>query len=390
MLLAIITFSLSLLGAFLVRSGVLTSVHAFAADPARGQFLIALLAVTIIGSLTLYAFRAPVVHTRVKYGSLSREIFLLLNNVLLMAAMLLVLVGTLYPLVLDYLGAGMLSVGKPFFDLTFSPVAIAVALLLGAGIFSRWKKTDGGWLGRQLLWPAAISLLLAVIVPLWLGGLEPWAFAGCFAAAWVVVATARDLWARSASRHGRWHALRRLTRSYYGMVLGHLGMAIILAGATVVTNYGVERDVRMAPGESVQIDDLTFTFVSLQHREGPNYSAEQGHFDITRDGELVSTLYPEKRIYRVQRNVMTEAGIDGGLFRDLFVALGEPLNETAWAVRVQFKPLVRWVWLGALFMAAGGALAIADRRYRIPVRREASATEASASPTTEPVTGRAS
>ncbi|WP_111497691.1 heme lyase CcmF/NrfE family subunit [Marinobacter bohaiensis] len=372
-LLAIITFALSLLGAFLVRSGVLTSVHAFASDPARGQFLIGLLAVTVIGSLTLYAFRAPVVHSRVRYGSLSREIFLLLNNVLLMAAMLLVLVGTLYPLVLDYLGAGTLSVGKPFFDLTFSPVAIAVALLLGAGIFSRWKKTDGGWLGRQLLWPAAVSLLLAVIVPLWLGGLEPWAFAGCFAAAWVAVATLRDLWSRAASRKGRLHGLRRLTRSYYGMVLGHLGMAIILAGATVVTNYGVERDVRMEPGDTLTMGSLVYRFDSLSHHEGPNYSAERGRFEITRDGDPVATLYPEKRMYKVQRNVMTEAGIDAGLFRDLFVALGEPVGERAWAVRVQYKPLVRWVWLGAIFMALGGALAIADRRYRIPVKRPSKA-----------------
>ncbi|TBW59409.1 heme lyase CcmF/NrfE family subunit [Marinobacter halodurans] len=386
-LLAIVTFSLSLLGTFLVRSGVLTSVHAFAADPARGKFLIGVLAVTIIGSLTLYAFRAPVVHARVRYGSLSREIFLLLNNVLLMAAMLLVLVGTLYPLVLDYLGAGSLSVGKPFFDLTFSPVAIAVALLLGAGVFSRWKRTDGGWLGRQLLWPAAISLVLAVIVPLWLGHLEPWAFAGCFAAAWVSVATFRDLWARSASRQGRWTGLRRLTRSYYGMVLGHLGVAVVMAGATVVTNYGVERDVRMVPGETVEMSGLTFHFDSLRHRQGPNYSAEQGRFVITREGEPVTTLYPEKRVYAVQRNVMTEAGIDGGLFRDLFVALGEPVGDDAWAVRIQYKPLVRWVWLGAIFMALGGALAIADRRYRMRVTRESPETAKQEPSSPEAVTG---
>ncbi|WP_148862366.1 heme lyase CcmF/NrfE family subunit [Marinobacter fonticola] len=371
LLLAIITFALSLLGAFLVRSGVLTSVHAFASDPTRGTFLLGLLAITVIGSLALYAFRAPVVHTRVRYGSLSREIFLLLNNVLLMAALLLVLVGTLYPLVLDYLGAGTLSVGEPFFNLTFSPVAIAVALMLGAGIFSRWKRTDGGWLGRQLLWPAAVSLVLALAVPLWLGGLEPWAFVGCFAAAWVTVATFRDLWSRSSSRQGRWYGLRRLTRSYYGMVLGHLGLAIVIAGSTVVSNYGVERDVRMAPGEAVQLGDLTFAFAELRHREGPNYSAEQGRFEISRGGEVIATLYPEKRMYRVQRNVMTEAGIDAGLFRDLFVALGEPVGGDAWAVRIQFKPLVRWVWLGTLFMAAGGVLAIADRRYRIKIKRDA-------------------
>ncbi len=391
-LLAIITFSLSLLGAFLVRSGVLTSVHAFASDPERGQFLIALLAITIITSLTLYAFRAPVVHTRVRYGSMSREIFLLLNNVLLMAAMLLVLVGTLYPLVLDYLDAGSLSVGEPFFNLTFSPVAIAISLLMGAGIFSRWKKTDGGWLGRQVLWPASISLLLAVAVPLWMGELKPWAFAGCFAAAWILVATGRDLWMKSSSKQGHWHGLKRLTRSYYGMVIGHLGVAVIMAGATVVTGYGIERDVRMVEGDTTSIGDLTFRFSGISHHEGPNYSAERGTFDITRDGEPVATLYPEKRVYRVQRSVMTEAGIDAGLFRDLFVALGEPVGDDAWAVRVQYKPLMRWVWLGALLMALGGALAISDKRYRIRVKLNAAKTNAVSSndPKSEPVTGNAS
>ncbi|PAV26443.1 heme lyase NrfEFG subunit NrfE [Tamilnaduibacter salinus] len=374
-LLAILTFSLSLLGTFLVRSGVLTSVHAFASDPTRGQFILALLGITIVASLTLYGFRAPAVHTRVRYGALSREVFLLMNNVLLMAAMLVVLVGTLYPLVLDYLGGGTLSVGEPYFNLTFSPLAVAVALMLGAGVFSRWKRTDGGWLGRQLLWPAAVSLLIAVIVPLWLGGFEPWAFVGCFAASWVLVATVRDIWGKSASRHGRMHGLRRLTRSYYGMVFGHLGMAVVMAGATVVSNYGVERDVRMTPGDQVRIGDLTFRFESIGDREGPNYTAQQGVFEVREEGRLVTTLYPEKRIYNVQRSVMTEAGIDAGLFRDLFVALGEPVNgASAWAVRIQHKPLVRWLWLGAIFMALGGGLAISDKRYRLR-RRERKETD---------------
>ena len=372
-LLAIITFALSLLGTFLVRSGVLTSVHAFASDPTRGAFLLGLLAITVVSSLALYAFRAPVVHSRTRYGSLSREIFLLLNNILLVAAMLLVLVGTLYPLVLDYLGAGRLSIGEPFYNLTFSPMAIAVALLLGIGIFSRWKRTDGGWLGQKLLWPAAISLILATGVVLGFGGFSPWAFAGCFGAAWVTVATFKDLWDKSASRQGRWHGLKRQSRSYYGMVLGHLGLAMTMMGATVVSNYGVERDVRMSPGESAEIGDLRFTFSEVGQRQGANFVAQYGRFDITRDGRLVATLYPEKRQYRVQRNVMTEAGIDAGLTRDLFVALGERVGDDAWAVRLQYKPLIRWLWLGAVFMAAGGFLAIADKRYRIKDRATAKA-----------------
>ena len=374
-LLAILTFSLSLLGAFLVRSGVLTSVHAFASDPARGKFLLAFLAITIIASLTLYAFRAPVVHSRVRYGSLSREVFLLLNNVLLMAAMLLVLVGTLYPLILDYLGMGRLSIGEPFYNLTFSPVAIAVGLLLGAGIFSRWKKTDGGWLGRHLLWPAAWSLVISVSAILWFGEFKPWALIGCFTAAWVGVATLQDWWQKSASTRGRWHGMRRQSRSYYGMVLGHLGVALTMAGATVVSNYGVERDVRMTPGDTASIGELQFTFVGIGERRGANFTAQTAQIDISRDGRPVASLFPEKRQYLVQRNVMTEAGIDAGLFRDLFVAMGEQVDANAWAMRLQYKPLIRWLWLGALFMALGGFLAIADRRYRIRESRRAGVTE---------------
>ncbi|EON94007.1 cytochrome c assembly protein [Marinobacter lipolyticus SM19] len=367
-LLAIVTFSLSLLGTFLVRSGVLTSVHAFASDPERGTFLLALLAITIVSSLALYAFRAPVVHVRARYGSLSREIFLLLNNVLLVAATLLVMVGTLYPLVLDYLDMGRLSIGEPFFNLTFSPLALAAGLLLGAGIFSRWKKTDGGWLGRKLLWPLAISVVATAAVMVTYGTFKPWAFAGCFVAIWVTVATFWDLWDKSASRKGRLQGLKRQSRSYYGMVLGHLGLAITMAGATVVSNYGVERDVRMTPGDTAMIGDYQIQFTDIGERRGQNFTAQYGSFDLSLDGQYVATLHPEKRQYQVQRNVMTEAAIDAGLFRDVFVAIGERITDDAWAIRIQYKPLVRWLWLGALFMAAGGFLAIADRRYRIRER----------------------
>ncbi|MCH8496880.1 MAG: heme lyase CcmF/NrfE family subunit [Marinobacter sp.] len=372
-LLAICTFALSLLGTFLVRSGVLTSVHAFASDPSRGQFLLALLGITLVSSLVLYAFRAPIVRSRVRYGSLSREIFLLLNNVMLMAAMLLVLVGTIYPLILDYLDMGRLSIGEPFYNLTFSPLAIATGLLLGAGIFSRWKQTDGGWLTRQLLWPAAVSLVVAAVVPVWMGDFNLWAFFGCLAAAWVTFTTVRDLWIKSASRHGRLVGMRKLSRSYWGMVLGHIGVAFTIAGATVVSNYGIERDVRMVPGDSVVVNDVTYTYVSLGQREGPNFIADRAHFELSRDGRVFSNLYPEKRTYLVRRDVMTEAAIDAGFFRDLFVALAEPVGGDAWAVRIQYKPLIRWIWLGSIFMAVGGFLAIADRRYRIRVRKAAPA-----------------
>ncbi|MDX5327592.1 MAG: heme lyase CcmF/NrfE family subunit [Marinobacter sp.] len=374
-LLAIVTFSLSLLGAFLVRSGVLTSVHSFANDPERGTFLLALLGITVVCSLTLYAFRAPVVHVRSRYGSLSRETFLLLNNVLLVAATLLVALGTLYPLVLDYLNMGKLSIGEPFFNATFSPMAVAAGLLLGAGIFSRWKKTDGGWMGRKLLWPLAVSILVATAVMLVYGGFAPWAFAGVFAAAWVTLATIWDLWDKSASRKGRWHGLTRQSRSYYGMVLGHLGMAMVMAGATVVSNYGIERDVRMVPGGSAEVGDYTVVFNYIGERQGPNFTAQYGEFDVFLDGRQVANLHPEKRNYPVGMSVMTEAAIDAGFLRDVFVAIGERITDDAWAIRLQYKPLVRWLWLGSLIMAIGGFLAISDKRYRIRVKAAAGLTD---------------
>ena len=375
-LLAITTFALSLLGTFLVRSGVLTSVHAFASDPERGSFLLMLLGITVIASLALYAFRAPVVHVRARYGSLSREIFLLLNNVLLVSATALVALGTLYPLVLDYLDMGKLSIGEPFFNATFSPLAVATGLLLGAGIFSRWKKTDGGWLARKLLWPLAVSILVTAAVMIGYGGFSPWAFLGVFASVWVTVATLWDLWDKTSSRKGRWHGLKRQSRSYWGMVLGHLGVAMVMAGATVVSNYGIERDVRMQPGDTATVGDYEIVFNYIGERSGANFTAQYGEFVVRLDGETVAELHPEKRNYTVGMSMMTEADIDAGLFRDVFVAIGERISDDAWAIRLQYKPLVRWLWLGSLIMAIGGFLAIADKRYRIRVK-DVKAAEAS-------------
>ncbi|HLV78573.1 MAG TPA: cytochrome c-type biogenesis CcmF C-terminal domain-containing protein, partial [Marinobacter sp.] len=384
-LLAIVSFALSLLGTFLVRSGVLTSVHAFASDPERGSFLLMLLGITVIGSLMLYAFRAPVVHVRSRYGSMSREIFLLLNNVLLVSATLLVAIGTLYPLILDYLDAGKLSIGEPFFNTTFSPLAVAAGLLLGVGVFSRWKKTDVGFLARKLLWPLAVSLVASAAIMISYGGFAPWAFLGVFAAVWVAVATFWDLWDKSSSRQGRWYGLKRLSRSYWGMVLGHLGVAMVMAGATVVSNYGVERDVRMVPGDSAMVGDYEVVFVGIGERRGPNFTAQYGSFNVFLDGKLVADLHPEKRNYPVGMSVMTEADIDAGLFRDVFVAIGEQISGDAWAIRLQYKPLVRWLWLGSLVMAIGGFLAIADKRYRIRARAEDRSVAAGSAPAGKPV-----
>jgi len=372
LLLAIITFSLSLLGTFLVRSGVLTSVHAFAADPTRGQFILALLGITVAGSLLLYALRAPAVHSRATYTLLSRETFLLLNNVFLVVAMLAVLLGTLFPLILDFFGGGKISVGEPYFNFTFVPLTLALGMILGIGIFTRWKRTPGSLLISKVLLPAVLSVLTATVLPMLLGfDLSLMLVLGLVVAAWITFMTFRDMWERSASRHGRWQGLRRQSRSYMGMVLGHLGLALMIAGATMVSIQGVERDVRMSPGDTAEIAGFEWTFVGLRERQGPNFVADQARFDISRDGKPVTSVFPEKRHYLVRGSVMTNAGISPGLFRDLFVALGEPVDgQLAWAVRIQYKPLIRWIWLGSIFMALGGVLAISDKRYRVRQRQK--------------------
>ncbi len=375
-LLAIVTFALSLLGTFLVRSGVLTSVHAFANDPDRGQFILLMLAVTVVGSLALYAVRAPVVHSRASYTLLSRETLLLLNNVFLVVAMFAVLLGTIFPLILDFFGGGKISVGEPYFNFTFVPLTLGLGLVLGVGVITRWKRTPVDLVIRKLIVPAILSLIIALAVPL-MAGVEYTLLTvlGMLVAAWVAIATLRDMWDKSASGRGRWHGLKRLSRSYNGMVLGHLGLALSIAGATMVSMHGIERDVRLSPGETAEIAGFEWHFVGLRERQGPNFIADQAQFDISRNGEHVTTVLPEKRHYMVRDTVMTNAGINPGFFRDLFVAMGEPVDgEMAWAVRIQYKPLIRWIWLGSIFMAVGGFLAVSDRRYRVRQRRERTAS----------------
>lgn len=366
-LLAIMTFSLSLLGTFLVRSGVLTSVHAFANDPERGQFILMMLAVTVVGSLILFALRAPAVQGRARYTLLSRETLLLMNNVFLVVAMFAVLLGTLFPLILDYFGGGKISVGEPYFNFTFVPLALGLGMVLGVGVISRWKDTPGQLLINKLIVPAVASVLIALLIPLLVGfSISLMSFLGMTVAAWITFVTLRDLWDKSKSRQGRWRGMKRLSRSYMGMVFGHLGLALAIAGATVVSIHGVERDIRMSPGDTADIAGFEWHFVGMRERQGPNFIADQAQFDISRDGRHVATVLPEKRQYVVRGTVMTNAGINPGFFRDLFVALGEPVDGAmAWAVRIQYKPLIRWIWLGSIFMAIGGFLAVSDRRYRV-------------------------
>ncbi len=365
-LLAILAFSLSLLGTFLVRSGVLTSVHAFASDPERGQFILGLLGVTLIGALGLYAAKVPEVRSRASHHFGSRETFLLANNVLLVVAWITVMLGTLYPLILDFMGAGKLSIGPPYFNAVFTPLMSVLAVVLGFGIVAHWKRTKVKVFVQELRLIAVIAVSSALLLPwLTLGHFNWGVFLGLLLSIWIVGVTVKDILAKSINKAGIVAGLKKLRRAYWGMVLGHIGFATMILGVALVSLESEERDVRMQAGDQVEMRGYVFHLEGLRLAEGPNYRADQAVFKVTRDGEAVATLLPEKRVYFSQANPMTEAGIDPGLFRDLYVALGEPLGAGAWAVRVQVKPFVRWIWLGSIFMALGGVLAIADKRYRM-------------------------
>jgi cytochrome c-type biogenesis protein CcmF len=364
-LLAIFAFSLSLLGTFLVRSGVLTSVHAFATDPQRGYFVLALLAITIGGSFLLYAIKAAHVKSESSFEWLSRETFLLLNNIVLVVICLMVLLGTLYPLVLDALGMGKISVGPPYFNALFVPLTSVLIILLGAGSLTRWKRMEANTLLKQLGIALGLALLLGVAYPYyWSGQFDFSAALGIFLALWVLLISVKDWWNKVRNKASKWAATRKLSRSYYGMMLAHLGVAVSVVGVALVSIYSEARDLRMAPGDSLQFGQYTFVFEGARHVEGPNFIADQGVLRVLDNGEPYLTLHPEKRLYKARGNVMTEADIDAGLFRDLYVAMGEPLEGNAWAVRIQYKPFVRWIWLGALMMTVGGLLSASDKRYR--------------------------
>ncbi|PID41971.1 MAG: heme lyase NrfEFG subunit NrfE [Proteobacteria bacterium] len=370
-LLAIFAFSLSLLGTFLVRSGVLTSVHAFASDPERGTFILMLLAITVLGALLLYAFRVPTVHSRARHGLLSRETFLMLNNVLLIVAMMTVFLGTLYPLVLDFLGMGKISVGAPYFNAIFVPIVAVLVLVMGAGQFANWKDTRPERFRTELRLPGVISLVVALAIPFATDGkFNGYVAVGIFIAMWLTLSMFKDLFNKIRNQSNRWSAIVKLPRSYKGMFLGHIGLAVSIVGATMVSNYTVERDVRMSAGDFLEVAGYRFVVEGFEPAEGPNYEGERAIVQVFSGADNIARLIPEKRSYTVSRNVMTEAGIDAGLFRDIYVAMGEQLNG-AWSMRVQIKPFVRWLWIGSLFMAFGGFLAIADKRYRVLSRRRA-------------------
>jgi cytochrome c-type biogenesis protein CcmF len=366
-LLAIIAFSLSLLGTFLVRSGVLTSVHAFATDPERGLFILIFLAIVIGGSLTLFAWRAPKVGLGGRFSLVSRESMLLVNNVLLLVAAGTVLLGTLYPLFLDALALGKISVGPPYFEAVFVPLMIPVLVLMAAGPFVRWKEASLSGLLRRLRWIvlAAVGLALAIALVL---AASPMVTAGLAFAVWILFATVSHLVERL--RHAPdgmpvWQRFSREPRSYWAMLIAHAGIGVFVIGVTLVKGMDEAKDVSMRVGDTTSVNGYTFSFKDLQEIKGPNYIAARASFDITYGDKRVTTLVPEKRLYTVQRMPMTEAGIDRGFTRDLYVSLGEATNDGAWVVRVQHKPFVGWIWGGCLIMAFGGLLAASDRRYRV-------------------------
>ncbi|MDG1078746.1 MAG: heme lyase CcmF/NrfE family subunit [Porticoccaceae bacterium] len=415
LLLAILAFSLSLLGTFLVRSGVLTSVHAFANDPERGIFILAFLGLVVGSSLLLFALRGPVVQRQqgdvevVSYSGLSREMMLLLNNVLLVSAMAMILIGTLYPLIADVLELGKISVGPPYFNFFFVPMTLGLMVAMGFAVFSRWKKTDALMLRQKGMVPFLISLGAALILPLFLAETISWesmsweaysitAAITLGASFWVVTMSIEDLWQKldrgyskrdsskrgSSKRDSRLKNLTKLPGSYWGMQVAHIGIAVCALGVGLSSVYDVQKDVRMVPGDRVEVAGYEFTFDSLDFVQGPNFGASRGQISAYKNDRLVAVLYPEKRKYEARNQVMTEAALDAGLTRDLYVSLGEPLKGDAWAIRLHVKPFVRCIWLGGLMIGLGGLLSVMDKRYRR--RRQSGAKLSAQSAAAEAVT----
>jgi len=382
-LLAVCAFSLSLLGTFLVRSGVLTSVHAFATDPARGLFILIFLGIVVGGSLALYAWRAPALAAHIRFAPLSRETALLINNVFFGALCFAVLTGTLYPLILDALSGAKISVGEPYFNFLFAVIGAPLALCIGVGALLRWKRDHIARLRRQLPAAALVSVGAGLLWPLAMTH-HPYSLnagLGLALGCWVMVSALLGL--RERSGGWRWRNLAHTPRSVYGMTLAHFGVGVFIIGVTFTNAYSVEKDLRMARGETVHLAGYGFRFNGVSDHRGVNYDAARGELVVSKSaggGRRTIALYPEKRTYLVQKNPMTEAAIDAGLTRDLYVALGEALDgDQVWSVRIYYKPFIRWIWLGALLMAGGGLVAATDKRYRR--RARSAAGEATAVPT---------
>ena len=362
LLLAISTFSLSLLGTFLVRSGIIVSVHAFATDPTRGFFILGFLAVVVVGALALYAWRAPGLDSNVGFSVLSRETFLLLNNVLLVVATTLVLLGTLSPLVVEMLNGGKISIGPPWFEIAFLIPMVPLVLLLGVGMHTAWRKQNAGPWMKLLRIPLIAALVIGVVLPLlFYGRVSLMLVVGCFAAAWIVITSLIQPYRSWRRKDGA----ARITRSALGMSIAHLGMGFFVIGVTIVSAFGVESDRAMRVGETLEVADLQFELRELRQVAGPNYTAIEAVVEVRDGAEFIATVRPQKRQYLVQKSWMTEAGIHPTWNRDLFIALGDQIGDGVWSVRIQYKPMIRFIWIGAFIMAMGGLVSVSDRRrYR--------------------------
>jgi cytochrome c-type biogenesis protein CcmF len=363
-LLAIAAFSLSLLGTFLVRSGVLTSVHAFATDPRRGIFILALLVLVVGSSLLLFAWRAPKVTPGGNFAMLSRETLLLMNNVLLVVGTASVLLGTLYPLLIDALGMGKLSVGPPYFNAVFVPVMVPLLVLLAAGPLAPWKQADIRSIARRLRISLMLAILAGIAFPLLMGRWTPLTAMSSLLAVWIAASGIFQIIDRLKSGNP--------PAAFWGMQIAHLGIAVFVVGVAMVGGYQEEKDVRMEPGDTVQVGGYSFRLIGVKTAMGPNYRASVGEVELSREGRVLRSMHPEKRQYFSSQMPMTEAAIDAGFTRDVYVSLGEPLdNRGAWSVRVYYKPFVDWIWGGCLLMALGGLVAMSDRRYRLRAKSTA-------------------
>ncbi len=364
-LLAILAFSLCLLGTFLVRSGILVSVHAFASDPTRGLYILAYLVVVIGGSLTLYAYKGNQIRSRDNAERYSRETLLLLNNILLMTALCVVFLGTLLPLVHKQLGLGSISIGAPFFDQMFLIIMTPFALLLGIGPLVKWRRDQFSEIRTPVVVSVIVMAIAGFALPYFLHNkLTVSVVLGTMMSVIIVLLSLYEMKQRATHRESFFKGITKLSRSHWGMILAHLGMAMTVWGIAFSQNFSVERDVRMAVGDTVQIADYDFKFTGVSDANGPNYMGGKAQIDISKDGKLEATLFAEKRFYTVSKMPMTEAAIDWGFTRDLYVALGEKIEDNSWALRLYYKPFIRWIWIGGLFMALGGLLCMFDRRYR--------------------------
>jgi len=365
-LLAICAFALSLLGTFLVRSGVITSVHAFATDPTRGIFILALLVIFIGSSLILYAMRAPSTKTTGSFEILSRETFLLFNSILLLVAMLTVLLGTIYPLIIEALNLGKLSVGAPYFNAVFIPVMTPLVIFLGFGVLSKWKQNNFIKFLRKM----RALLISSVLIGVCIGAVfytenQLKSIAGIVAALWISFTSLYSLFIKIKDKKDKIIAFKVIPYSFYGMLIAHIGFAVSITGITITSQHSVDIHQRMKVNDKIEFADYKFHLKDLEILSGPNYQATEAVVDVIKKDQLITTLRSQKRIYTVRNMPMTEAGIDAGFTRDIYISLGEPLDDGAWSIRLYHKPFVRWIWLGAILMAIGGLLAIIDRRYRL-------------------------